>query len=362
MSLVRQMLKFAAGIFLLGLACSLGGASAPATPSATSTDVLTPTITLTPSAVFTDVPGTNVGGTAAVAAPTLFIPAAVTHPPTAAPIPTNTPVPLPVINPAGSPPTGQCSVVLTAGNKFVNIRSGPGTTYPAIAILQSYAPVVGLSSGWYQISLPNGVGWVSGSVVMGAGTCAPTPAAPNCTITITANATAYAQPTFSSPMFATFPAGTTLQASARTADGWYGFDPGIAQAGNTGLALLRWLPAAVPVIGTMTRSAGCDSVPIVVALPPTAVPPSGPCVLTMTINTVAYSQPNFSNVFATLSPGESFEATARTIDGWYGFDPGIAQAGNSGLARLRWVPAGSPAGNTITQTIQCGYLPTVTYP
>src|ERR1700690_4376165 len=80
MSLVRHMLKFAAGIFLLGLSCSLGGATAPATalPSATFTEVADPTVTVTVSSTFTDVPGAGVGATAAtgangpVASPTLF--------------------------------------------------------------------------------------------------------------------------------------------------------------------------------------------------------------------------------------------------------------------------------------------------
>jgi hypothetical protein len=44
-----------------------------------------------------------------------------------------------------------------------------------------------------------------------------------------------------------------------------------------------------------------------------------------------------SEVFGTLPAGQSHEVLARTADGWVGFDPGIAQAGNTGLARLRWI-------------------------
>ncbi len=44
-----------------------------------------------------------------------------------------------------------------------------------------------------------------------------------------------------------------------------------------------------------------------------------------------------SGIFGTIGTGETFEALARTADGWIGFDPGIAQAGNIGLAHHRWV-------------------------
>ena len=40
--------------------------------------------------------------------------------------------------------------------------------------------------------------------------------------------------------------------------------------------------------------------------------------------------------FGTASAGEQTLALARTKDGWLGFDPGVAQAGNQGRARLRW--------------------------
>ncbi len=304
-SLVRNMLKFAALFFLTGLACSLGGPAAPATalPTATFTQTETPTITLTASGTFTDVPAPagNVAATVAIAtnvtaatptlfnaasgstggstggvAPTLFVPASATNaaPPTAAPIATlvaptatNTTVPLPVINPAGSPPAGQCSVMVAPPNTFVNVRTAPGTNNPAIAILQSWAGVVGYSGTWTQISLPNGVGWVSNSVVIGAGTCAPT-----------------------------------------------------------------------------------------------AVAVSTQCILTMTEPTLAYRHPDMTQVFGTLAAGESVEATARNVLGWYGFDPGIAQAGNVGLDRLRWLPAGTAAGHSIKASPGCATLTIVSYP
>lgn len=43
-----------------------------------------------------------------------------------------------------------------------------------------------------------------------------------------------------------------------------------------------------------------------------------------------------------LSPGDSIAPSARTSDGWIGFEPGVAQAGNSGSFRYRWVAPGGP--------------------
>jgi hypothetical protein len=63
-----------------------------------------------------------------------------------------------------------------------------------------------------------------------------------------------------------------------------------------------------------------------------------PCMFTASEAINAYRLPdNTSDVFGVLAPDESYEALARTADGWVGFDPGIAQAGNIGLAHHRWV-------------------------
>lgn len=56
----------------------------------------------------------------------------------------------------------------------------------------------------------------------------------------------------------------------------------------------------------------------------------------------AYMQPDASSaVFGTLQPGSYVEVLGRSLNGWYGFDPGVAQAGNTGVARLRWLPVNS---------------------
>lgn len=66
--------------------------------------------------------------------------------------------------------------------------------------------------------------------------------------------------------------------------------------------------------------------------------PQGPCEVTGTTDLTVYRLPIVgSDIFGTLPAGETHEVLARTADGWIGFDPGIAQAGNTGLARHRWI-------------------------
>ncbi len=66
--------------------------------------------------------------------------------------------------------------------------------------------------------------------------------------------------------------------------------------------------------------------------------PQGPCEFTGTADLTVYRLPTAdSDIFGTLPAGETHEVLARTADGWVGFDPGVAQAGNTGLARHRWI-------------------------
>lgn len=65
-----------------------------------------------------------------------------------------------------------------------------------------------------------------------------------------------------------------------------------------------------------------------------------------------------SQEFAALAPETRLWAQARTADGWLGFDPGLPQAANTGVFRLRWV-----FDDQAVQPGQaCGRLPLVTGP
>lgn len=51
---------------------------------------------------------------------------------------------------------------------MANVRSGSGTNYPSIAVMQQGArlPVTGYRNGWYQVGLFNGaIGWISENIV-----------------------------------------------------------------------------------------------------------------------------------------------------------------------------------------------------
>jgi hypothetical protein len=66
--------------------------------------------------------------------------------------------------------------------------------------------------------------------------------------------------------------------------------------------------------------------------------PTGPCYIQPNTPLTAYRLPDpTSDVFGSFPPVDTYRALARTADGWVGFDPGIAQAGNIGLAHHRWV-------------------------
>ena len=69
-----------------------------------------------------------------------------------------------------------------------------------------------------------------------------------------------------------------------------------------------------------------------------ACTPKTPCQLTATDTVTAYNRPSAAaNIFGTLGAGDSVQPDVKTSDGFYGFDPGVAQAGNVGVFRNRWI-------------------------
>jgi hypothetical protein len=67
-------------------------------------------------------------------------------------------------------------------------------------------------------------------------------------------------------------------------------------------------------------------------------PSTEPCTFTANEPLTAYRLPDdTSDVFGVISTGETYKVLAQTVEGWVGFDPGVAQAGNIGLAHHRWV-------------------------
>ena len=65
---------------------------------------------------------------------------------------------------------------------------------------------------------------------------------------------------------------------------------------------------------------------------------SEPCTFTPNTSITAFRLPDdTSDVFGVMPSADTYKALARTAEGWVGFDPGIAQAGNIGLAHHRWI-------------------------
>jgi len=67
-------------------------------------------------------------------------------------------------------------------------------------------------------------------------------------------------------------------------------------------------------------------------------PPSDNCVINVIEETSVYMRPSKESlVFGMLPSGIVSNVHGRTEDGWIGFDPGVMQAGNAGVFRLRWI-------------------------
>ncbi len=153
----------------------------------------------------------------------------------------------------------------------------------------------------------------------------PTPAGP-CTITAVNNpATIYKRPSAAADQFATLGVGQSQQATNKTADGFYGFDPGIAQAGNYGLFHQRWVLKTVDV----TTSAGCAAIPVVVG------PITGICYAMFANDTPVYSSPNTSSAqVATYHTGDYAMITAHTT-GWFTLDLNVGSPSMDSVGYLQ---------------------------
>lgn len=171
----------------------------------------------------------------------------------------------------------------------------------------------------------------------------PTAAGP-CQIVAAGDAViAYTRPSLQADSFGQVAgAGFPIPVQAQTADGWLGFDPGVAQAANTGVFRNRWVLAdQVQVEGA------CDAVPVVVG------PPPGVC-FTMPMDvTPVYTNPDkTSTVIISLAVDQYAAVLGRTNDGWAKVD--LSQ-GNSGNPQIGWV-----AQDTLNFNGPCDALPVLT--
>ncbi|HEX2618589.1 MAG TPA: LysM peptidoglycan-binding domain-containing protein [Phototrophicaceae bacterium] len=104
---------------------------------------------------------------------------------------------------------------------------------------------------------------------------------------------------------------------------------------------ISWkVPAGLKAENIVAQGQFKDSMYLYYSLPITvnSAPSSGQgCEVSPATGRVnSYMQPNASSeVFGFLDPGQYIEVLGRSLNGWYGFDPG---AGGTGIARLRWLP------------------------
>lgn len=141
----------------------------------------------------------------------------------------------------------------------------------------------------------------------------PAPALPTgvgaCMATATAAFDVYTRPSLLADVFGVLaPDFGPVTVGGRTADGWLGFDPGVAQAANIGVFRQRWIPPGAP----LALSGDCASVPV-----EAWVPAPGVCYqMSMGPVEVHTAADPASAVSHTLMVGEFVAVTGRTPTGW----------------------------------------------
>ena len=151
-----------------------------------------------------------------------------------------------------------------------------------------------------------------------------TPGGGACEIVADGSAAVYQRPSIASDLFGTLSPGDRMQAAAYTADGWFGFDPGVAQAANVGVFRNRWVQwgAAFHLEGA------CDGLPLVVG------PRPGVCFLMASTDTPVYASPDVSSaVIATIHLDDYAQAIGRVV-GWFKVDLSV---GSTGILRQGWI-------------------------
>jgi hypothetical protein len=152
----------------------------------------------------------------------------------------------------------------------------------------------------------------------------PTPTG-TCEMTAVNPVTVYMRASAAADPFGTLGASQAIQATVKTADGFFGFDPGVAQAGNSGLFRMRWVLKTHDV----TTSPGCAS------LPTATSPIAGICYAMIMTDTSIYSSPDAgSSVLVTLHLNDYAMVTA-SAPGWYTLDLNVGTVNIENLGYLQ---------------------------
>jgi len=156
--------------------------------------------------------------------------------------------------------------------------------------------------------------------------CMPATPAPSgpCELTAANAADIYNRPSAASDVFGTFGPSDKVQPTAKTADGFYGFEPGTAQAGNVGLFRLRWVLKTIDINVTP----GCGSIPTVVA------PIAGICYAMMTEDTSIFSSPDTTSALVTTMHRNDYAMVTARNPGWLTLDLNVASPSMNSLGYL----------------------------
>ncbi len=158
---------------------------------------------------------------------------------------------------------------------------------------------------------------------------APIAASPTgaCTLVVSKDVNAYTRPSTQATVFGKLSANDKLPVSATTADGWLGFDPGVAQAANVGLFRLRWVSKSDPNI---KLDGACDLLPVVAGLPPTA------CFQMFMGEAKIYTTANATSAVIVTAKAEDYAQVVAANDKWLHLDLNVGslkQAKQGWLAR-----------------------------
>lgn len=171
-------------------------------------------------------------------------------------------------------------------------------------------------------------------------TSTPVPTGP-CEATAAVDVTVYRRPDLAADVFGVLSAGSVQPLSAQTGDGWFGFDPGVAQAANIGSFRLRWVHEA-----DVSLSGDCASLPVVWA------PPVGVCFDMPMEDVDVHADANAASAVVIVLHVEEFAAVLGVSgSGWAKVDLG---PGNTGSGVVGWVDQA-----TLNMNGPCASLPVV---
>jgi hypothetical protein len=175
-----------------------------------------------------------------------------------------------------------------------------------------------------------------------AATDTPAPSGP-CEFTPSAGVTVYFRPSLAADVFGSAPPGEMIIAGARTADGWLGFEPGVAQAANIGVFRNRWVQETDPNI---TLSGDCAGLPVVVG------PTVGVCYDMPMEDVPVYQTTDTTSAVITTLHVQDYAALVGVMGAdWAQVD--LSQ-GNTGQSGLGWIES-----LTLNMNGPCDSLPEV---